>query len=160
MDQEQQVEMSVIVGHGDVTLRLNGVSMNVRLQDGHSGETTPHFEIRSRILARGGARVSDAALPAPLTDCPADAANLAEEMAYYRQASQEIYEGLGKLAKEINLSIQDLSLAELIQTNMVSPGEHLDQVRNQVADVLEMTEKATLNISTRFSGRPYRNDVK
>jgi chemotaxis regulatin CheY-phosphate phosphatase CheZ len=53
---------------------------------------------------------------------------------------------LGKLAKDINLSIQDLSLAELIQTSMGSPGEHLDQARNQVTDVLLMTEQATLNI--------------
>jgi hypothetical protein len=54
--------------------------------------------------------------------------------------------GLGKLSKDINLSIQDLSLAEIIQTAMGSPGEHLDQARNQVTDVLLMTEQATLNI--------------
>lgn len=57
-----------------------------------------------------------------------------------------MYEGLGKLAKNINLSIQDLSLAEIIQTAMSSPGERLDQARNQVTDVLQMTEQATLNI--------------
>ncbi len=67
-------------------------------------------------------------------------------MDYFRQVSQEIYEGLGKLAKNINLSIQDLSLAEIIQTAMSSPGERLDQARNQVTDVLQMTEQATLNI--------------
>jgi chemotaxis regulatin CheY-phosphate phosphatase CheZ len=50
------------------------------------------------------------------------------------------------LAKDINLSIQDLSLAEIIQNAMSSPGDHLDQARNQVNDVLQMTEQATLNI--------------
>lgn len=146
MDRQQQIEVSVVVGDGDFTLRLNGVSLNVRLKNGHDGQTTPHFEVRSILPAKGGVRDSEAALPAPPPDCPADAAHLAEEVAYYRQTSQEIYEGLGRLAKEINLSIQDLSLAELIQPDMTSPGENLDQVRNQVTDILEMTEKATLNI--------------
>ncbi len=146
MDREKQVEVSVTLGHGDFSLRLNGVIMNVRLRDSSGDQFTPHFEIRTIPRAADGARKSEASLPAPRGDDPADASQLAEEVAYYRQASQEIYEGLGRLAKEINLSIQDLSLAEIIQSGLTSPGERLDQVRNQVADVLEMTEKATLSI--------------
>jgi chemotaxis regulatin CheY-phosphate phosphatase CheZ len=146
MDRDKQVEVNLTLGQGDFSLRLNGLIMNVRLKDSKGGQLTPHLEVRPILPAAGGARESEAALPAPSRDDPTDTAQLAEEVAYYRQTSQEIYEGLGKLAKEINLSIQDLSLAEIIQSGMISPGERLDQVRSQVADVLEMTEKATLNI--------------
>jgi chemotaxis regulatin CheY-phosphate phosphatase CheZ len=61
-------------------------------------------------------------------------------------------QGLGKLAKDINLSIQDLSLEEIIRTGMSSPGQRLDQARSQVNDVLQMTEQATLNIMNLVDG--------
>jgi chemotaxis regulatin CheY-phosphate phosphatase CheZ len=76
----------------------------------------------------------------------ADPNRLADELDYYRQVSQDIYLELGRLAKNLNLSLQDLTMAEVIHTQMDSPGEHLDLARNQVSDVLAMTEKATLNI--------------
>lgn len=147
MDREQQVEVSVLVGDGEVSLRLNGASFNIRLREGNGSRAAPHFEVKSIIPAAGSGKGGEALLGAPAGD-EDDAARLANEAAYYRQTSQEIYEGLGKLAKEINLSIQDLSLAEIVQTNATSPGENLDQVRSQVADVMQMTEKATLNILT------------
>jgi len=50
------------------------------------------------------------------------------------------------LAKKLNVSLQDLTVADVVSSQMDSPGEHLDQARIQVNDVLEMTEKATLNI--------------
>ncbi|MBI4795961.1 MAG: protein phosphatase CheZ, partial [Deltaproteobacteria bacterium] len=53
---------------------------------------------------------------------------------------------LGQLAKKLNVSLQDLTMAEVIRCQTESPGEHLDQARIQLNDVLEMTEKATLNI--------------
>jgi chemotaxis regulatin CheY-phosphate phosphatase CheZ len=39
-----------------------------------------------------------------------------------------------------------LTVADVVSSQIESPGEHLDQARIQVNDVLEMTEKATLNI--------------
>jgi chemotaxis regulatin CheY-phosphate phosphatase CheZ len=145
MDKEQQAEVSVLVGNGEFTLNLPGVRLNVRLT-GENGSQSPCFEIKSIFPATGLAGEGAATLfGAPAVDRDNDP-GLAGKAAYYRRISQEIYEGLGRLAKEINLSIQDLSLEEIVQTNMTSPGERLEQVRNQVADVLEMTEKATLNI--------------
>jgi chemotaxis regulatin CheY-phosphate phosphatase CheZ len=146
MDQEKQVEVSVVLGYGDFSLRLNSVTMNVRVQNAKGGANTVHLEAGAAVPSGKGAGAVLQSLPAPGAADPTAATQLAAEVAYYRQTSQEIYEGLGKLAKEINLSIQDLSLAEILQTSMTSPGERLDQVRSQVNDVLEMTEKATLNI--------------
>ncbi|MDI6853749.1 MAG: hypothetical protein QME75_09135 [Deltaproteobacteria bacterium] len=140
MDKEKQTGVSVLVGDGEFTLNLHGVRLNVRLTEANGRQSTPHFEIKADLPASGLAGEAPAA-----GDSDNDP-GLAGQAAYYRQISQEIYEGLGRLAKEINLSIQDLSLEEIVQTNTTSPGERLEQVRSQVADVLEMTEKATLNI--------------
>ncbi len=140
------MEVSVVLGYGDFSLRLNGVTMNVRVQNANGGARTMQIEAGSGIPATHSPAQAQAALGDLRKSEATDNAHLAEEAAYYRKTSQEIYEGLGRLAKEINLSIQDLSLAEIIQTGLVSPGDRLDQVRSQVTDVLEMTEKATLNI--------------
>ena len=140
MEAGKHIELSLGPVPGEFRLNLDGIAITVHL-------TPPKGE----QAANGGATVS------PPTTTPKDppgllredhqkTEHLAAEVNHYRQVSQEIYEGLGKLAKDINLSIQDLSLAELIQTAMGSPGEHLDQARNQVTDVLLMTEQATLNI--------------
>jgi chemotaxis regulatin CheY-phosphate phosphatase CheZ len=146
MDQEKQVEVSVVLGYGDFSLRLNGVTMNVRIQNANGGRHRVHLQAGPAFPGGDRADSVTAALPEPGASDPTDSSRLVEEVAYYRQASQEIYEGLGKLAKEINLSLQGLSMEEILQTGKVSPGERLDQVRSQVTDVLEMTEKVTLNI--------------
>uniref|UniRef100_A0A7C3WIR2 Protein phosphatase CheZ n=1 Tax=Desulfobacca acetoxidans TaxID=60893 RepID=A0A7C3WIR2_9BACT len=144
MARNKQVEVSVTLEQGDFSFCLNGVLLNIRVKDSldHLAAASPE----NRPLGPSGQGEAAAPLPFPEAGNLLDAARLAEEVAHYRRASQEIYEGLGRLAKEINLSIQDLSLAEIIQSGTISPGERLDQVRSQVTEVLEMTEKATLNI--------------
>lgn len=146
MDREKQIELSLELGPGDFSLRMDGVTMTVRMKENNGALTTPHIEVKP-MLPSGMVVDKTEAVHTPLekpNSLKTD--QLAEELHYYREVSQEIYEGLGKLAKEINLSIQDLSLAEILQTGMTSPGDNLDQVRTQVADVLQMTETATLNI--------------
>lgn len=65
---------------------------------------------------------------------------------YYRAISKEMYEEIGRLAKNLNVSIQDLSLWDILQTRVGSPGASLDQAQDQLTDVIQMTEEATLNI--------------
>lgn len=143
MEAGKHIELSLGQVPGEFRLNLDGMSITIHLKSPPAG------------AAAGAAAASSEdgpPVPAPPTKSDSSGADrqeiekVATELDYYRQVSQEIYEGLGKLAKDINLSIQDLSLAEIIQTAMGSPGERLDQARNQVTDVLLMTEQATLNI--------------
>lgn len=131
MSQDRQIELTLEMGAGDFSLRLNGITMNVRLK----GD-----------MPLAGAGLAAASPPALPEVSGSESHSLAQEAAFYRQASEEIYAGLGRLAKEINLSIQDLSLEEVIQSAGASPGERLDQARHQLNDVLAMTERATLDI--------------
>ncbi len=144
MEQRREIEMEVELGGGSFCLRLNGLAINVRVKRPEGVLEAVNAE--PALPFEGGWSAERSAAAVGGEEGESEAARLSAELAYYRQASQDIYEGLGKLAKEINVSIQDLSLAEIMQTGMSSPGERLDQMRNQVTDVLQMTEKATLNI--------------
>ena len=129
MEREQPIELSLEAGPGDFRFRVDGVNINVCIRP------SPPIAVAQPVLT----------LPAAPAVLAWEAAGPEDEL-YFRQVAQELYASLGKLAKEINLSIQSLSLAEIINTGLVSPGEHLDQARTQVNDVLQMTEQATLNI--------------
>jgi len=141
MEAGKHIELSLGGEPGEFRLVLDGmvIAVNMPNQDqqqagkpGKRAANTPMISISPAMT--GSLRETQEALPRPA------------ELDYYRQVSRDIYEGLGKLAKSINLSIQDLSLTEIIQNSMRSPNEHLDQARNQVNDVLLLTEQATLNI--------------
>lgn len=144
MDQEKPVEVSMVLGYGDFSLELNGVILKVRGQSADGQAPALHLALSPGLLpARLGIQ-AEAALPHLKKSGAAETALLAEA-AYSRQISQEIYEGLGKLAKEIHLAIQGLPLEAITPSGMSSPGDGLDQVRSQLSDALEMTEQATLN---------------
>jgi chemotaxis regulatin CheY-phosphate phosphatase CheZ len=143
MEAGKLIELSLGREPGEFRLNLDGVAITVHLNNQKKPESTGEAAMQAANVAPAPAP-QDKSTTA--TEAPQDLEALSAELEYYRQVSQEIYEGLGKLSKDINLSIQNLSLAEIIQTAMGSPGEGLDQARNQVTDVLMMTEQATMNI--------------
>lgn len=135
MADEKPFELSLELGEGECRVLVDGLSLNISLKP-----------------PKGGA---PAVAPAPQLVAPApqvaqgngaETQRLVEDLDYYRQISLNIYEELGQLAKKLNISLQDLTLAEVIRSQMETPGEQLDKARIQLNDVLEMTEKATLNI--------------
>ena len=142
MEAGKLIELSLGREPGEFRLNLDGMSITIHLNNQKPEEAADGVVEK----ATGPPAPAPQATPAASGNAPQDTQEISAELEYYRQVSREIYEGLGKLSKDINLSIQDLSLAEIIQTAMGSPGEHLDQARNQVTDVLLMTEQATMNI--------------
>ncbi len=139
MTQERQAELSLEMGVNDLRIHLAGFTLKVCLAGTNGGGPS---EARSMTLLfpTEGPRSSKAEA------MPAETELLAQEAAFYRQASEEIFAGLGKLAKEINLSLKDLSLETLFPGGGVSPGERLNQAQVQLTDVLAMTEQAAMSI--------------
>jgi len=135
MADEKPFELSLELGDGECRVLVNGLSLNISLKPPKGG--APAAALAPQLVA-----------PAPQMAQGNGAENqrLVEDLDYYRQISLNIYEELGQLAKKLNISLQDLTLAEVIRSQMETPGEQLDQARIQLNDVLEMTEKATLNI--------------
>ena len=139
----KRIELSLDQEPGEFTICLDGMAITIHMNAKKPEERGTESPGRSPEPAAQTPPEPQSTLSQAESR---DIERLLGELDRYQQVSREIYEGLGKLAKDINLSIQDLSLAELIQTSMGSPGEHLDQARHQVTDVLLMTEQATLNI--------------
>src|SRR4030042_800618 len=132
MADEKPYELSLELGQGECRVLVDGLALNICLKPPKEGVPAAAPVARAiPQLAQGNGQENQ---------------KLAEELDYYRQISMDIYKELGQLAKKLNVSLQDLTLAEVIRSQMESPGEHLDQARLQLNDVLEMTEKATLNI--------------
>jgi|GEM_PF-574490 len=124
-------EVSLELTQGQFRLLVNGVVLNVTVKP--NGAEPPL------------AAPPPAAAPAPGELLPV--LDLDQESgAYYKEISQEMYLELGQLAKELNVSLQDLSLSDLMQADTNSPGENFQQAQMQLSDVIKMTEKATLNI--------------
>ena len=142
MEAGKHIELSLGQEQGEFRLNLDGITISINLK---GQELEKAAKIRVSPKSAEAAPVSEAPTSPSQKDSQTDA-EVTAELEYFRHVSHDIYESLGKLAKDINLSIQDLSLAEILENAMSSPGEHLDQARNQVTDVLQMTEQATLNI--------------
>lgn len=129
-------ELSLELGQGECRVLVDGLALNICLKPPIGGMPTT-------AAVAAPAAVS---LPQLTQGNGHEFQHVREELEYYRQISEDIYSELGQLAKKLNVSLQDLTMAEVIRCQVESPGEHLDQARIQLNDVLEMTEKATLNI--------------
>jgi len=144
MESEKHIKLRLGHEPGEFHLSVDGIAITINLTASTQGSAEARAEEPQTVKQTA---------PPPLAETGEvgeEEAQVVEQLSTdlenFRQVSQEIYVGLGKLAKDINLSIQDLSLAEIMQAGMSSPGERLDQARNQVTDVMLMTEQATLNI--------------
>jgi chemotaxis regulatin CheY-phosphate phosphatase CheZ len=130
MGNGKPLELSLELGEGACRVMVDGLALNICLKPPKGGVPLPAAAPVPQLVQGNGAETQ----------------RLAEELDYYRQISHDIYGELGQLAKKLNLSLQDMTLADVVHSQIDSPGEHLDMARIQVNDVLEMTEKATLNI--------------
>jgi len=129
-------ELSLELGPGECRVLVDGLALNILVKGPTAGVMTT------------APRAMPPAAPFPQLDHPngADSQKMTAELDYYRQLSLDIYNELGQLAKNLNVSLQEVTLAEVIHCQGESPGEDLDKARLQLNDVLDMTEKATLNI--------------
>ena len=144
MEAGKQIKLILGREPGEFCLTMDGIAITINLTAPAPGLSEAQAGEAQRFTQTVSPPVANAGV---VTEGNAQVeVESSTDLDYYRQVTQEIYEGLGKLAKDINFTIQDLSLAEIMQTGLKSPGEHLDQARHQVTDVLLMTEQATLNI--------------
>lgn len=69
------------------------------------------------------------------------------EEPFYREISEELYKEIGRLARQLSLSIKDIP-AEMTQkgVDLQKTGIELEDAKGQLADIVQMTEKATMDI--------------
>ncbi|MCB2186707.1 MAG: protein phosphatase CheZ [Deltaproteobacteria bacterium] len=65
---------------------------------------------------------------------------------YYRDLSHDMYSQVGRLARRLSLSIRDVHVAQADNVDFQAAGEQLELAKDQLEDVVKMTERATLRI--------------
>ena len=69
-----------------------------------------------------------------------------QEDPFYREVSQEMYAEIGRLARQLSLSIKDIPGENFKKLDIQQTGIELENAKDQLADIVQMTEKATMDI--------------
>ncbi len=146
----------------EITLELSGGSLTIR-----TAEAIYRIVVAAGPLLAGQAQPALAAPPAqpalPPSSAPAAAdddwevPDLAEPASaaasavegdedYYRDLSQDMYREVGRLARRLSMSIRDVKLETTGDFDLENAGQRLEQAKDQLENVVKMTEQATLRI--------------
>lgn len=152
----------------EITLELSGGSLTIR-----TAEAIYRIVVAAGPLAAGAAQPALAAPPAqpalppspapapapalPDDDwdvpdipaaaaAPAPASAVAGDEDYYRDLSQDMYREVGRLARRLSMSIRDVKLEPTGDFDLENAGQRLEQAKDQLENVVKMTEQATLRI--------------
>lgn len=150
----------------EITLELSGGSLTIR-----TAEAIYRIVVAAGPLVAGAAPPALAAPPAPaalppspvaaaapaLSDddwevpelaepAPAPASAVEGDEDYYRDLSQDMYREVGRLARRLSMSIRDVKLEPTGDFDLENAGQRLEQAKDQLENVVKMTEQATLRI--------------
>ncbi|MFH1134561.1 MAG: protein phosphatase CheZ [Pseudomonadota bacterium] len=65
---------------------------------------------------------------------------------FFREISEEMYDEIGKLARQLSLSIKEIPGPTLKGVDIKKTGIELEDAKGQLEDIVQMTEKATMDI--------------
>lgn len=69
-----------------------------------------------------------------------------EDEEYYRELSQDMYKEVGRLARRLSMSIRDVTIDKMDGIDLNSAGDQLESAKDELENVVKMTEQATLKI--------------
>ncbi|KIX10802.1 protein phosphatase CheZ [Dethiosulfatarculus sandiegensis] len=85
--------------------------------------------------------------PGPSASAPPPPASCVEgDEDYYKDLSQDMYDEVGRLARRLSMSIRDVEVDKVEAIDFDSAGDQLEDAKDQLENVVKMTEKATLKI--------------
>lgn len=82
---------------------------------------------------------------------------------FYREISSDIYHDIGKLAKSLSSTLMDIPAEDRLKkrVELDEAGDKIEDAKNQLKDVVEMTERAAMKIMDKVEDVQSRtNDVK
>lgn len=65
---------------------------------------------------------------------------------FYRDITEEMYKEIGKLARQLSLSIKEIPGSHFKGVDIEQTGIELEDAKGQLEDIVQMTEKATMDI--------------
>jgi chemotaxis regulatin CheY-phosphate phosphatase CheZ len=85
--------------------------------------------------------------PPQKTSPPQTGANgLERDEEYFKDLSQDMYDEVGRLARRLSMSIRDVEVDKVEAIDFNDAGDQLEDAKDQLENVVKMTEKATLKI--------------
>lgn len=99
------------------------------------------YQIEVNVNGQAPARPAAPQAPAPAAP-PQDPAS-AE---YFQEVSEEMYKSIGNLARELSLSIREIPSEGVDEMDLKETGVQLEDAKDQLEKIVEITEKATMDI--------------
>ncbi len=140
-------EVNLEVSAGFFRISTDTVVYNITvLGGGESGAT----QVVRHILAEEKLPVPKLAAPEPeAVGLPvAGLADGAEGDDYYKQVSNDIFNDIGKLAKSLSSTMGEIPMEDrrMKRAELDEAGEKIEDAKNQLHDIVSMTERATMEI--------------
>jgi hypothetical protein len=80
---------------------------------------------------------------------------------FYRDVSKEIYRDIGQLAKSLSATMMDIPAEDRLikRVELDEAGDKIEDAKNQLKDIVEMTEKAAMKIMDKVEDVQGRTDA-
>lgn len=83
---------------------------------------------------------------APAAGEGAQSSDESQRIALYREISEEMFQEIGRLARDLSISIKDLPATCPCEVDFEKAGLDLESAKSMLEEVVTMTERATMNI--------------
>ncbi|HEX9715709.1 MAG TPA: protein phosphatase CheZ [Desulfurivibrionaceae bacterium] len=138
-------EVNLEISAGFFRISTDTVVYNITVLGG--GETGATQVVR-QILAEENPAVPSLAAPETGSAAPAPCDAGADEDDYYKQVSNDIFNDIGKLAKSLSSTMGEIPMEDrrMKRVELDEAGEKIEDAKNQLHDIVSMTERATMEI--------------
>jgi len=140
-------EVNLEISAGFFRISTDTVVYNITVLGGQESGAT---QVVRHILAEEKPPVPSLAAPAPEAG-NFDLARLAGEALdddYYKKVSTDIFNDIGKLAKSLSSTMGEIPMEDrrMKRVELDEAGEKIEDAKNQLHDIVSMTERATMEI--------------
>jgi len=140
-------EVNLEISAGFFRISTDTVVYNITVLGGQESGAT---QVVRHILAEEKAEVPALAQPAPEIgemELPAQPGAAGGDD-YYKKVSNDIFNDIGKLAKSLSSTMGEIPLEDrrMKRVELDEAGEKIEDAKNQLHDIVSMTERATMEI--------------
>ncbi len=123
-----------------------------------AGPETSVTRVVEKVVEREKERPS--AFPDTAMEAVSQGLATAGEDDFYREISSDIYHDIGKLAKSLSSTLMDIPAEDRLKkrVELDEAGDKIEDAKNQLKDVVEMTEKAAMQIMDKVEDVQGRTD--
>jgi len=136
-------EVNLEISSGFFRISTDKVVYNITVL---AGPETGAHKVVQQIVAQ---EIEDAPVPAAVSEfVPGQIEEGGGDEDFYRKVSTDIFNDIGKLAKSLSSTMGEIPLEDrrLKRVELDEAGEKIEDAKNQLHDIVSMTEKATMEI--------------